>query len=60
MLVYNQIDRTPMQPEVLRDGSGKILNIKVSAHTGAGIDALRAVLAEAAQEASQGSLPTAA
>jgi GTP-binding protein HflX len=61
MLVYNQIDRTPaLQPEIVRDSHGKILNIKVSAHTGAGIDGLREVLADAARDASDGLLPTAA
>jgi GTPase len=61
MLVYNQIDRTPaLQPEIARDSHGKILNIKVSAHTGAGIDGLRGVLADAARDASDGLLPTAA
>jgi GTP-binding protein HflX len=34
LLVYNQIDRVPgMQPEIVRDTHGKILNIKVSAYT---------------------------
>jgi GTP-binding protein HflX len=61
LLVYNQIDRVPgLEPEVLRDSCGKILNIKVSAFTGAGIDALREVLAEAARVAASGSLATAA
>jgi GTP-binding protein HflX len=61
LLVYNQIDRTPgMQPEIVRDSHGKILNIKVSAQTGAGIDMLREVLAESARIASPGSWPTAA
>ncbi|HET7730349.1 MAG TPA: GTPase HflX [Usitatibacter sp.] len=55
LIVLNQIDRVPgMQPEVVRESSGKILNIKVSALTGAGIDALRAALAEAAKDASRG------
>jgi hypothetical protein len=36
------------------------LNIKVSAFTGAGIDALREVLAEAARESGRGPLATAA
>jgi GTP-binding protein HflX len=55
LLVLNQIDRTPgMQPEIVRDSSGKILNIKVSAFTGAGIEELREVLAEAARDASRG------
>jgi len=53
MLVYNQIDRVPgMAPEVVRDASGKILNIKASALTGAGIEGLREALAEAARNAS--------
>ena len=59
LLVFNQIDRVPgMSPEVVRDSSGNILNIKVSALTGAGIDGLRTVLAEVARN--EGSLPTAA
>jgi GTP-binding protein HflX len=58
LVVLNQIDRVPgMEPEVVRDSSGKILNIKVSAVSGAGIEGLREVLAEAARESS---LPTAA
>jgi len=60
MLVLNQIDKVPgMQPEVVRESYGKILNIKVSAHTGAGIDLLRDALAEAARDAASG-LATAA
>ena len=59
LVVWNQIDRVPgMMPEVVRDTSGNILNIKVSALTGAGIEALRDVLAEVARNDS--SLPTAA
>ena len=51
LLVLNQIDRVPgMEPEIIRESSGKILNIKVSAFTGAGIDGLRAVLADAARD----------
>jgi GTP-binding protein HflX len=61
LLVLNQIDRVPgMAPEVVRDASGKILNIKVSAFTGAGIELLRDALAEAAREGSSGSYLTAA
>jgi GTPase len=61
IVVLNQIDRVPgLAPEVVRDSCGKILNIKVSAATGAGIDALREVLAEAAREAGRGPLATAA
>ena len=40
-----------VQPEVVRDSYGKILNIKVSAMTGVGIDELRSVLAELARDA---------
>jgi len=59
-VVWNQIDRVAgMQPEVVRDSYGKILNIKVSAATGAGIDGLRAVLADTARE-STGPLASAA
>ena len=61
LVLLNQIDRVPgMAPEVLRDSSGKILNIKVSAFTGAGIDALREVLAEVARDSSRGFIATAA
>jgi GTPase len=60
VLVYNQIDRVPgLEPEIVRDPHGKILNIKVSAFTGAGVEGLREALAEAARAASR-SLPTAA
>ena len=48
-----------MQAEVVRESYGKILNIKVSAHTGAGFDLLRDALAEIAREASSG-MPNAA
>jgi GTP-binding protein HflX len=61
LIVLNQIDRVPgMEAEVVRESSGKILNIKVSAFTGAGIPALREVLAEIARDASRGPLATAA
>jgi GTPase len=50
ILVYNQIDRVPgLAPEIVRDAHGKILNIKVSAFTGAGIEGLRGALAETAR-----------
>jgi len=61
LVVFNQIDRVPgLAPEVVRDSYGKILNIKVSAFTGAGIEALREALAEAAREAGSGWLASAA
>ncbi|HEX4331517.1 MAG TPA: GTPase HflX [Usitatibacter sp.] len=54
LLVYNQVDRVPGMPvEVVREPHGKILNIKVSAISGAGIDLLRGVLADAARDASR-------
>jgi len=60
VLIYNQIDRVPgLEPEIVRDPHGKILNIKVSASTGAGIEGLREALAEAARAASR-AFPTAA
>jgi GTPase len=61
LMVLNQIDRVPgMEPEVVRESSGKILNIKVSAFTGAGMAALRETLAGIARDASRGPLATAA
>ncbi|QJR15697.1 GTPase HflX [Usitatibacter palustris] len=49
ILVWNQIDRVPgLQPEVIRDPCGKILNIKVSAVTGAGLELIRGALLEMA------------
>jgi GTP-binding protein HflX len=60
ILVYNQIDRVPgLAPEIVRDAHGKILNIKVSAFTAAGIEGLREALAETARNDSS-TLPTAA
>jgi GTPase len=61
LIVLNQIDRVPgMAPEIVRDASGKIINLKVSAFTGEGIDALRDALADIARDASRGSFATAA
>jgi len=52
IVIWNKIDRIPgAQPEVVRDPCGKILNIKASAVSGAGVDAIRAALAEVAGEA---------
>jgi GTPase len=60
IVVWNKIDQLPaLEPEVVRDTYGKILNIKVSAATGEGIELLRSVLAEAARDAA-GPLATAA
>ena len=51
ILVWNKIDQVPgATPEVIRDACGKILNIKASAVTGAGIEAIRDALVEVARE----------
>jgi GTP-binding protein HflX len=48
--VWNKIDRIEgAQAEVVRDPCGKILKIKASAVSGAGIEAIRAALAEVAK-----------
>jgi GTP-binding protein HflX len=61
VIVYNQIDRVPgLEPEITRDPYGKMLNIKVSAFTGAGIDSLRDALAEIARNDSRDPVATAA
>jgi GTP-binding protein HflX len=50
IVVWNKIDRVPgLQPEVVRDPCGNILNIKASAVSGAGIEAIRTALAEVAR-----------
>ncbi|MBK7659834.1 MAG: GTPase HflX [Betaproteobacteria bacterium] len=51
LIVWNKIDRVEgAVPEVVRDPCGKILNIKASAVSGAGLDGLRDALAEIARE----------
>jgi GTP-binding protein HflX len=61
IVVWNQIDRVPgMEPEVLRDPYGKILNIKASAATGAGVDLIRQALLETAEALPRSTLATAA
>jgi GTP-binding protein HflX len=51
LVVWNKIDRVEgAAPEIVRDPCGKILNIKASAVTGAGLDDLRGALAEVARE----------
>jgi GTP-binding protein HflX len=47
ILVFNKIDLQDMPAGVLRDEEGRIKRISLSAKTGAGIDELRASLAEA-------------
>jgi len=61
VVVFNKIDRVEgAAPEIVRDACGKILNIKVSAVTGAGIDGLRDALAEIARDGAPGALAPAA
>ncbi|MCX7896336.1 MAG: GTPase HflX [Rhodocyclaceae bacterium] len=46
IVVLNKIDLTPLAPGVERDECGNIARVRVSAATGAGLDLLRAALAE--------------
>jgi GTP-binding protein HflX len=46
IVVYNKIDLQGLQAGVKRDEYGKIANVHLSAKTGAGLDDLRAALAE--------------
>ena len=46
VVVLNKIDATGLQPGVERDQYGKIASVRVSAKTGAGLEFLRAMLAE--------------
>ena len=48
VLVWNKIDLTPVLPGLERDEYGKICRVSLSAKTGAGLDFLRAALAEVA------------
>lgn len=50
ILVWNKIDATGVEPAVERDAYGKIIRVRVSARTGAGLDLLRQALAETALE----------
>jgi GTP-binding protein HflX len=46
ILVWNKLDLTGMEPGVERDECDNIARVRVSARTGAGLDLLRAALAE--------------
>jgi GTP-binding protein HflX len=48
IVVWNKIDATAASAGVERDEYGKIARVRVSARTGAGLDLLRAALAEVA------------
>ncbi len=53
ILVWNKIDLSGLAAGVDRDEYGKICRVCVSARTGAGLDALRSAIAEAARARSQ-------
>ena len=48
LLVWNKIDLNGAAPGIDRDDCGSIVRVRLSARTGAGLDALRQALAEAA------------
>jgi GTP-binding protein HflX len=60
LLVWNKIDLAGLEPAVERDQYGRISRVFVSARTGAGLEALRAALAEFAKERSAARRATAA
>lgn len=49
ILVWNKIDATGVAPRIERDAYGRIIRVRLSAKTGAGLDLLRQVLAEEAR-----------
>ncbi|HXZ50706.1 MAG TPA: GTPase HflX [Burkholderiales bacterium] len=54
LMVWNKIDLARLEPGVERDEYGKILRVRVSARTGAGLDELRAAIIEAARARTAG------
>ena len=54
LTVFNKIDAAARAPSVERDPYGRILSVSVSAVTGAGLDLLRAAIAECARAARAG------
>ena len=52
LAVWNKIDLAGLEPEVERDQYGRISRVFVSARTGAGLDGLRAAIAEFARDRS--------
>jgi GTP-binding protein HflX len=54
IMVWNKIDLARLEPGVERDEYGKILRVRVSARTGAGLDDLRAAISEAARARTAG------
>lgn len=50
ILVWNKIDATGAEPAIERDEYARIARVRLSARTGAGLDLLRAALAETARD----------
>lgn len=50
ILVYNKIDKTDLEPEILRDEHGQIVAVRVSALKGLGLDLLRSAIAEKSKQ----------
>ena len=59
ILVWNKIDATGAAPGVERDAYGRIIRVRLSARTGAGLDLLRQALAEAARDRARPLAPAA-
>src|SRR5471030_302594 len=51
ILVWNKIDAAGLEPSVERDEYDKLSRVFISAHTGAGLDLLRAAIVESARNA---------
>jgi len=60
LLVWNKIDSAGLEPGVERDQYGRICRVFVSARTGAGLEGLRAAIAEFAKERQAARLAAAA
>ena len=50
ILVLNKIDRTDLEPEILRNASGEIEAVRISAITGVCLDVLREAILEKSRE----------
>ena len=57
ILLFNKIDLQEVSPDMQRDEYGRIARIHLSAKTGAGLDELRAALAEVRDEKGKDSSP---
>ena len=53
ILVLNKIDRTDLEPEILRDASGQIQAVRISALKSVGLDLLREAILEKSREIKQ-------